>query len=66
MRSVLYIPGNRERAIEKARSLRADAIIIDLEDAVSPGRNIISMIFLAGRVLTPYFYGSFFLCSYKR
>ena len=35
-RSVLYIPGSRERALEKARSLPADAIIFDLEDAVLP------------------------------
>jgi (3S)-malyl-CoA thioesterase len=35
-RSVLYIPASRERALEKARELVADAIIFDLEDAVSP------------------------------
>ena len=35
-RSVLYIPAARERAMEKARDLAADAIIFDLEDAVSP------------------------------
>ncbi len=34
-RSVLYIPGSKERALEKARGLPADAIIFDLEDAVS-------------------------------
>ncbi len=34
-RSVLYIPGARERALEKARTLPADAIIFDLEDAVA-------------------------------
>lgn len=34
-RSVLYIPGSRERALEKARSLPVDAIIFDLEDAVA-------------------------------
>jgi (3S)-malyl-CoA thioesterase len=36
LRSVLYIPGSKERALEKARSLPADAIIFDLEDAVAP------------------------------
>ena len=36
-RSVLYIPGSRPRAIEKARGLAVDAIILDLEDAVAPG-----------------------------
>lgn len=35
-RSVLYIPGSKDRALEKARTLAADAIIFDLEDAVSP------------------------------
>lgn len=35
-RSVLYIPGSKERALEKARGLAADAIIFDLEDAVAP------------------------------
>jgi citrate lyase subunit beta/citryl-CoA lyase len=35
-RSVLYMPGSNARAIEKARSLPCDAIIIDLEDAVAP------------------------------
>lgn len=34
-RSVLYIPGSNERALEKARSLDVDAIIFDLEDAVA-------------------------------
>ena len=34
-RSVLYIPGSKERALEKAQSLPADAIIFDLEDAVA-------------------------------
>ncbi|MBU3260077.1 CoA ester lyase [Roseovarius sp. PS-C2] len=35
-RSVLYIPGSKDRALEKARSLPCDAIIFDLEDAVAP------------------------------
>lgn len=34
-RSVLYIPGSKERALDKARSLATDAIIFDLEDAVA-------------------------------
>lgn len=36
-RSVLYIPAANARAMEKAQGLPADAIIFDLEDAVSPG-----------------------------
>jgi len=35
-RSVLYMPGANERALEKAKDLAADAIIFDLEDAVAP------------------------------
>ncbi|GAA2506144.1 CoA ester lyase [Streptomyces thermolineatus] len=35
-RSVLYMPGANERALEKAKTLAADALILDLEDAVSP------------------------------
>ena len=35
-RSVLYMPGSNARAIEKAKSLPVDGIIIDLEDAVAP------------------------------
>jgi len=34
-RSVLYIPGSKERALEKAKGLPCDAIIFDLEDAVA-------------------------------
>jgi len=34
-RSVLYIPGSKDRALEKARTLPVDAIIFDLEDAVT-------------------------------
>ncbi len=35
-RSVLYMPGANERALEKAKGIDADALILDLEDAVSP------------------------------
>lgn len=35
-RSVLYMPGANARALEKARSLDADTLILDLEDAVAP------------------------------
>jgi citrate lyase subunit beta/citryl-CoA lyase len=35
-RSVLYMPGANARALDKARSLPADALIFDLEDAVAP------------------------------
>ncbi|MED7677416.1 CoA ester lyase [Rhodobacteraceae bacterium IMCC15231] len=35
LRSALYIPGSKPRALEKARNLPTDSIIFDLEDAVS-------------------------------
>jgi len=35
-RSVLYMPGSNARALEKAREIPADALILDLEDAVAP------------------------------
>ena len=39
-RSVLYMPGANARAIEKARTLPVDAVILDLEDAVAPDTKI--------------------------
>ncbi len=39
-RSVLYIPGSKARALDKARSLDIDAVIFDLEDAVTPDEKI--------------------------
>jgi len=35
-RSVLYMPAINARALEKARTLPADVVIFDLEDAVAP------------------------------
>lgn len=35
-RSALYIPGSKDRALDKARGLHVDVILFDLEDAVSP------------------------------
>lgn len=35
-RSVLYVPGNKPRALEKSRTLSADCIVYDLEDSVGP------------------------------
>lgn len=39
-RSVLYMPGSNPRALDKARSLAADGLIFDLEDAVAPDAKI--------------------------
>jgi citrate lyase subunit beta/citryl-CoA lyase len=35
-RSALYVPGNKERVLQKAATLPADVVILDLEDAVGP------------------------------
>jgi len=35
-RSVLYMPASNPRAVEKARTLACDVVILDLEDAVRP------------------------------
>jgi (3S)-malyl-CoA thioesterase len=55
-RSVLYIPGSRERALEKAQGLPADAIIFDLEDAVAPAEKAEARALLA-RVLREWDFG---------
>ncbi len=39
-RSVLYMPGHNERALEKATTLPVDALILDLEDAVGPDHKV--------------------------
>ncbi len=36
LRSVLYMPSSNERALEKAKSIPCDGLILDLEDAVAP------------------------------
>ena len=35
-RSVLFMPGSNAKAVNKARSLPADVVVLDLEDAVAP------------------------------
>ncbi|MBL4806065.1 MAG: CoA ester lyase [Rhodobacteraceae bacterium] len=52
-RSVLYLPGARARVLEKAKTLPADALIFDLEDAVAPddkltARNLVAETVKAG------------------
>ena len=39
-RSVLFMPGSNARALEKARTLPADALVLDLEDAVAPDMKV--------------------------
>ena len=54
LRTVLYMPGSNARALEKARSLPCDGVILDLEDAVAPdakaeARDLIKQALEAGR-----------------
>lgn len=37
-RSVLFVPGDKPRALDKIPSLNTDAVILDLEDAVAPSK----------------------------
>ena len=39
-RSALYIPGSKDRALDKARGLPVDVILFDLEDAVAPDAKV--------------------------
>jgi citrate lyase subunit beta/citryl-CoA lyase len=39
-RSVLYMPGSNARALEKAKTIAADVLILDLEDAVAPDAKV--------------------------
>jgi citrate lyase beta subunit len=39
-RTVLYMPGSNARALEKAKTLAADGVILDLEDAVAPDAKV--------------------------
>ncbi|SOB94282.1 HpcH/HpaI aldolase/citrate lyase family protein [Rhodobacter maris] len=56
-RSVLYIPGSKDRALEKAATLACDAIIFDLEDAVAVEEKVNARATLI-KALTEADYGS--------
>jgi citrate lyase subunit beta / citryl-CoA lyase len=47
-RSCLSVPGNSERMVAKARTLAADEVILDLEDAVPPGEKTAARELVAG------------------
>lgn len=49
-RSVLYMPGSNARALEKAKTLPADALILDMEDAVAPDAKAQARALIAGAV----------------
>ncbi len=53
-RSVLYIPAANARAMEKAQTLAADAIIFDLEDAVAPAEKVAARSLLAQALQNDY------------
>lgn len=40
IRSILYMPGNKSRMLEKAASLAVDVVVPDLEDSVPPGEKV--------------------------
>lgn len=47
-RSILYMPGSNARALEKARTLPADGLILDMEDAVAPDAKAAARGLIAG------------------
>ena len=54
-RSVLYIPASKERVLEKAMTLTADALIFDLEDAVSPDAKAVARAIMRAALLNGNF-----------
>ncbi len=42
VRSILFVPGDSERKIEKSRASSADALVLDLEDSVAPSRKSVA------------------------
>ncbi len=58
-RSVLYIPASKERALDKARNLPVDAIIFDLEDAVTVAEKENARAVLAGALAVGGYGGRF-------
>lgn len=49
-RSLLYVPTNRQSFVDKAHTRGADAIILDLEDAIAPGEKAAARALLPGAV----------------
>ena len=47
-RSALYLPGSNARALDKARTLPCDVLLLDLEDAVSPEKKELAREQIAG------------------
>ncbi len=51
LRSMLFVPGHREKLLRKAAVTEADAIILDLEDSVTPADNKIKARILGGQLI---------------
>lgn len=51
-RSLLFVPGDRERFLDKARTLDADALLVDLEDGVLPERRAVARDLIRSRIAT--------------
>ncbi|MGP0072908.1 MAG: HpcH/HpaI aldolase/citrate lyase family protein [Bryobacteraceae bacterium] len=47
LRSLLFVPGDSERKFAKARTSGADALILDLEDSVTPGQKAAARVHVA-------------------
>ncbi len=50
LRSLLFVPADSERKFAKADTIGADALILDLEDSVAPGRKAIARALRLGAV----------------
>lgn len=48
IRSLLFVPGDSERKMQKASASAADALVLDLEDSVAPGRKMVARELTAG------------------
>jgi citrate lyase subunit beta / citryl-CoA lyase len=53
LRSLLFVPADSAKKIEKSRTLRPDVLIFDLEDAVSPDRKSEARTLLSGELKNP-------------
>jgi citrate lyase subunit beta/citryl-CoA lyase len=55
LRSLLFVPGDSERKIEKSRASKADALVLDLEDSVAPTRKSVARGMIADLLKTGNF-----------
>ena len=50
IRSLLFVPADSQKKIEKARSLRPDGLMLDLEDGVAPGNKLLARTVLSSEL----------------